>query len=63
MDAVHLIHDCSRLDGASIKAYADPNSFQFNTVDNRCNSVERGYYKAKVDLKSALVNISFRFRF
>ena len=50
---IRLIHDCSRPLGSGVNAYAHPDSFSFNTVDNACNHIQRGYYMAKLDLQSA----------
>ena len=52
-DDLRLIHDCSRPQGNSVNTFADPKSFQFNTIDNACSLIHRGYYMAKIDLKAA----------
>ena len=50
---IRLIHDCSRPIGYALNDYANPDSFSFNTVDAACEHIKRGYYMAKLDLKSA----------
>ena len=52
-DDIRLIHDCSRPYGKSVNDYANPDSFSFNTVDTACEHIHKGYYMAKIDLKSA----------
>ena len=58
---IRLIHDCSRPAGNSLNDYATLGSSQnFQTIDDATSLIQRGYYMAKVDLKSAYrsVNIS-----
>ena len=52
-DELRLIHDCSRPLGNSVNTFAEPQSFQFNTIDNACSYIRRGYHMAKIDLKAA----------
>ena len=40
-DELRLIHDCSRPHGKGVNAYALPDSFQFNTVDNACELLQK----------------------
>ena len=53
-EELRLIHDCSRPLGNSVNTFAEPQSFQFNTIDNACSYIRRGYHMAKIDLKSGL---------
>ena len=58
---IRLIHDCSRPAGNSLNDYATLGSSQkFQSIDDATSLKQRGYYMAKVDLKSAYrsVNIS-----
>ena len=59
-DDIRLIHDCSRPYGRRVNDYANPDSFSFNTVDTACEHIHKGYYMAKIDLKSAYRSVGFR---
>ena len=59
-DSLRLIHDCSRPAGLGINAYAEPDAVKFNTVDNACSYINRGFYMAKLDLKSAYRYVGIR---
>ena len=50
---LRLIHDCSRPLGNSVNTFAEPQSFQFNTIDTACSYIHKGYHMAKIDLKAA----------
>jgi hypothetical protein len=51
---VRLIHDCSRPAGKAVNDYAgEVDRQKFQSVDDAARLVGRGYYMAKVDLKSA----------
>lgn len=56
---IRLIHDCSRPGGTALNDYVS--SFQsqkFQTIDDATDLVHKGYYMAKVDLKSAYRSVS-----
>lgn len=51
---VRLIHDCSRLQGLSVNDYvSNKEKHKYSSVDSASKLVHKGYYMAKVDLKSA----------
>lgn len=50
---VRLIHDCSRPLGQGVNAYADPESFSFESVDTALKYIKPGSFMAKIDIKSA----------
>jgi hypothetical protein len=51
---VRIIHDCSRPQGSAVNDYATHSDRQvFQSVDDAASLLRKGYYMAKVDLKSA----------
>lgn len=51
---VRLIHDCSRPQGLSVNDYvSNKEKHKYSSVDSASKLVHKGYYMAKVDLKSA----------
>ena len=51
---VRIIHDCSRPHGLAVNDYAScEEQHRFQSVDDAAGLVNKGYYMAKVDLKSA----------
>lgn len=52
--AVRLIHDCSQPEGSGVNDYAVLDyDIKYQTVQDACELLERNWYMAKVDLKSA----------
>uniref|UniRef100_A0A8W8LWK4 Reverse transcriptase domain-containing protein n=1 Tax=Magallana gigas TaxID=29159 RepID=A0A8W8LWK4_MAGGI len=52
--SVRLIHDCSRPQGLSVNDnVSNKDKHKYNSVDSASKLVHKGYYMAKVDLKSA----------
>ena len=52
-DKVRLIHDCSRPCGQAVNDFADPNKFQYQTIQDAVDLITPGCYLAKLDLASA----------
>ena len=50
---IRLIHDCSRPAGRGVNAYANTQSFAYDTLDDAINLLHRGGFMAKIDLKNA----------
>ena len=50
---IRLIHDLSRPEGQALNNYASKDLFQYSSVEDAVRSIDRGWYMAKVDLKSA----------
>ena len=52
-DDLRLIHDCSMPPKLGVNSYIDIEKQKFQTVDDAVQSIQRGYYLAKVDLRHA----------
>ena len=50
---VRLIHDCSRPEGSSLNAFAWHDRFQYMSLQDAVDVMQRGAYLAKVDLSNA----------
>ena len=50
-DKVRLIHDASR--GDALNDFAEPESFQYQTINDAIQLIKPGSYMAKVDLSNA----------
>lgn len=51
---IRIIHDCSRPQGQAVNDYvSNEDKHRFQSVDDAAKLVKKGYYMAKVDLKSA----------
>ena len=50
-DELHLIHDFSQPEGRGVNAYADTDSFSFQSLEDAIKLLGPGYYMAKVDIR------------
>lgn len=57
--SVRLIHDCSKPEGHALNDYAELDyKIQYQSVQDACELVEKDYYMAKIDLKSAYRSVA-----
>ncbi len=57
---IRLIHDCSQPTGRSLNDYASKLDVRYQTLRSVTSQLRRGYYLAKVDLKSAYRSVGLQ---
>ena len=57
LSEVHLIHDCSQLEGLRVNTYASVDKFSFQSIEDAIKLLGPEYYMAKIDLRHAYRSI------
>ena len=57
LSEVHLIHDCSQLEGLGVNTDASVDEFSFQSIEDAIKLLGPEYYMAKIDLRHAYCSI------